>query len=68
MQAEGIRKGDRYDVRDQFGKVVDGWTAVGDAILEGSVVTVDVRYHDGSERALAWHRGEQVPLSFGVGS
>lgn len=68
MQAEGIRRGDRYDIHDQFGRIVDGWTAVRDAVVEGSIVTVDVRYHDSSEKSLTWHKGEQVPLSFGAGA
>lgn len=68
MQAEGLRKGDRLDQYDQFGKVCGGWTATGNAVVEGDLVYVAVRHHDGQETTNVWHKGEQVPITFGVGT
>lgn len=68
MQAEGIRKGDRYDATDSRGRVIGGWTATGDAVVEGSVVCVPTISHEGIETTLVRRLGEQVSLSFGVGS
>lgn len=67
MQAEGIRTGDRYDALDDRGRVIGGWTATGDAVIDGDTVYVPVRYHDGPEGTNQWRLGSQVPLSFGAG-
>lgn len=68
MQAEGIRKGDRLDSYDQFGKVCDGWTALARGTLDGPLVKVPVRYHDGTKAVLVWGYGEDVPITWGAGS
>jgi hypothetical protein len=66
MQAEGIRKGDRYDV-NSGGRITGGWTATGDAVVEDGWVYVPVRYHDGQEGTNSYQVGRQVPLTFGAG-
>jgi hypothetical protein len=68
MQAEGIKAGDRYDVLDDRGQVIGGWTATGDAVIgEHNRVRVPVRFHDGEEGTNSWAAGMQVPLTFGAG-
>ena len=67
MQAEGIRAGDRYDVTDDRGRVRGGWTATGDAVIDGSRVYVPVRQHDGRESTRSYAVGEHVDLTFGAG-
>lgn len=67
MQAEGIKNGDRHDEYDGRGRVFGGWTATGDAVVEGNSVFIPIRRHDGRETTLVKTLGEQVELSFGVG-
>lgn len=73
MQAEGIRKGDRFDrIHPTRGRVVGGWTATGDAVVaydtdyKRNRVFVPVRLHSGEETANVYEIGEQVDLTFGV--
>lgn len=66
MQAQGIRNGDRYDEVNDQGRVIGGWTAIGDAVIENGEVFVPVRYHDGGDGTRVWDVGQQVPLSFGA--
>lgn len=73
MQAEGIKAGDRYDNRDGEGRIIGGWTATGDAVVEHTaeygrpMVFVPVKHHDGGEGVRVWTPGQQVPISFGKG-
>lgn len=73
MQAEGIRKGGRYDELNDRGRVTGGWTATGDAVVAFSdahgrdMVYVPVTTHAGQEGALSFEPGEPVPLTFGSG-
>lgn len=67
MQAEGIRTGDRYDQLNGQGKVIGGWTATGDAVIEDGKVRVPVVHHDGGDGVREWDLGTQVPLTFGAG-
>ena len=66
MQAEGIKAGDRYDHRIG-GRITGGWTATGDAVVNGNSVLVPVRYHDGAEGVNGYVVGQQVDLSFEAG-
>lgn len=68
MQAEGIRTGDRRDKHNNQGQIVGGWTATGDAVVEGGNVYIPIRFHDGQDGTLTFSLGTQVPLTFGVGS
>jgi hypothetical protein len=67
MQAEGIKAGDRSVMYDDKGRVLSGWTATGDAVVEGNDVYVPVRHLDGGDGTRIFTKGTQVPLSFGVG-
>lgn len=67
MQAEGIKAGDRHDVYDGHGRVTGGWTAVADAEVSGSQVSILVKMHSERVRTLTYKAGEQVDLSWGAG-
>lgn len=67
MQAEGIKAGDRHDDYDDHGKATGGWTATGDAVVDGDSVLVPVRYHDGADGWNGYRVGQQVDLSWGAG-
>lgn len=72
MQAEGIRKGDRYDAVDDNGQATGGgWTATGDAEIKGDQVYVPVVYHEGGQPAhggaIVRKIGTQVPITYGAG-
>lgn len=68
MQVEGIRTGDRYDVKDDRGRTVGGWTATGEAIVKDGRAYVPIRHHDGREDTIVKLVGTQIPITFGVGN
>lgn len=68
MQAEGLRKGDRLDTYDDMGQVNGGWTVTARGTLDGPLVKVPVKYHDGRTGVLVWGYGEDVPITWGAGS
>lgn len=67
MQAEAIKAGDRYDDFDDQGRVISGWTAIGDAERDGNSVLVPVRYHHGAEGWNGYVVGQNVDLTWGAG-
>lgn len=52
MKAQDIKIGMKHRVRDQKGRVIAGWTATGDAVAEGGMVYIAVKYLDGLDSAI----------------
>lgn len=51
MKAQDVKAGHKH-VERASGKIVGGWKATGDAVVDGGMVYIPVKYFDGLESAI----------------
>lgn len=61
MKAEDIKAGMKYTMR-RNDRIVGGWKATGDAVVEGNEVFVPVEFYDGSQGSRVFDLGHEVPM------
>lgn len=62
MLAQDIKTGATFRDRDHKGRMVSGWTATGDAVIEDGAVHVVVQYYDGGDGVRIWPFNTEVPV------
>jgi hypothetical protein len=62
MKAQDIKTGDTLTYLNWGRKVMGGWTATGDAVVEGNQVYVPAKDFTGSEGTHIFKLDEEVPI------
>lgn len=61
MKAQDIKEGMKYTLR-RGDKIVGGWKATGDAVVEGNEVFVPVKHYDGGEGTRVFDLDMHIPV------